>query len=90
MNLMVGNIGSLKKTWDTMDMCYKRPETYIAVVLRPVTNFRHCKATDNAASVEFCSLPRVTSMGAKVVDLLKMLVNEQVLSSIIGMMPGLN
>jgi hypothetical protein len=52
---MVGHLEDLKEIWDTLDKCYERPEKYMEEALKPILEFRKCRAVDNSAIREFYS-----------------------------------
>jgi hypothetical protein len=60
----VGNIENLDEMCSTMDMCYKRPEKYIAEALRLITELRKYKVSDSAIR-DFYSPLRVASWEPK-------------------------
>ncbi len=60
-----------------MDICYGRPEKYIAAALRLMIEFRRYKMQVSAAMRDFYLLLRAAILKAKVVGHLKLLVNKQ-------------
>jgi hypothetical protein len=64
---------------------YKCPKKHITKALKPIIYFRRYQVFDNVAT-NFTVL-RATVIGAKNVALLKMLVNEQIISTIMVRMP---
>jgi hypothetical protein len=44
---MVGHLEDLKEIWDTLDMCYERPEKYMEEALKPILEFRKYRVYDN-------------------------------------------
>jgi hypothetical protein len=62
----------LGEIWETLDVCYERPDEYIHVRGTPVHhNFCKYQAVDDAAVRDFCSLLTSTIMQAKSVRLFK-------------------
>ncbi len=80
-------IDDLQEIWETLDTCYKRPEKYMEEVLRPIVDFRRYKITDNAAVKEFYLLLRAAIKGAKGIDRLGLLINDQTVPRIMSKMP---
>jgi hypothetical protein len=60
----------------------EHPKKFIMEVLLPIVNFTRYKTLDNVAIREFYLLLSTAIIGAKNVHLLKMLVNEQSLTTI--------
>jgi hypothetical protein len=54
--------------------------------LKPIIKFRRNKILDSAAIRDFYSLPRVATKDACTVVLLKLLINDQTIPSIMGKM----
>jgi hypothetical protein len=75
-------------TGGALDICFDRPEKYIAEDLEPVTKFKGYKAFDTGAVREFYSLLRAAMMGARKVGLLQRLINDQTLPGILAKMPA--
>jgi hypothetical protein len=61
---MVKDIEDLQELWDTLDICYDRPEKYIAEAFEPFVKFRRYRAFEKGAIREFYSLLRSTMLGA--------------------------
>jgi hypothetical protein len=85
--ILVNDIEDLREAWNTLDMCFDRPEKYIAEALEPIVKFKSYKMFDNGAIREFYSLLRAAMMGARKAGLLHQLINDQMLSSILVKMP---
>ncbi len=85
--LLVNDIDDLREGWNTLDMCFDRPEKYISEALDPVIKFRSYKVFDNGAIREFYSILRAAMMGARKAGLLGRLINDQTLSGILARMP---
>jgi hypothetical protein len=88
--ILVNDIEDLKEAWDTLDICFYRPEKYIAEALEPVTKFKGYKAFDSGAVREFYSLLMAAMMGARKAGLLHRLMNDQTLPGILAKMPANN
>jgi hypothetical protein len=88
--ILVNDIEDLREAWGTLDTCFDRPEKYITEALEPVIKFRGYKAFNSGAVREFYSLLRAAMMGAKKVDLLHRLINNQALPGILAKMPANN
>ncbi len=86
--VLVNDIDDLREAWNTLNMCFDRPEKYIAEALEPVVKFRSYKMFDNGAIKEFYSLLRAAMMGARKAGLLHRLVNDQTLPNILAKMPS--
>ncbi len=84
---VVGNMEELDEVWETLDTCYNHPEKYIGEALDPIVKFRRYKICEHAAIREFCSLLRAAIVGARRVQLLPKLINEQTLLGIKARMP---
>ncbi len=56
-------------------------------VLRPIVDLRRYKITDNAAVKEFYLLLRAAIKGAKGIDWLGLLINDQTVPRIMSKMP---
>jgi hypothetical protein len=82
--ILVNDIEDLREAWNTLDMCFDRPEKYIAETLEPVIKFRSYKMFDNGAIREFYSLLRAATMAARKAGLLHRLINDQTLPSILA------
>jgi hypothetical protein len=52
-NVTVGNEESLREIRKTLEVCFERPEKYIANALQPITNFQRYKAFDNTVVRNF-------------------------------------
>jgi hypothetical protein len=84
---LVGDVEELDELWDMLDICYDQPEQYIAEFLEPIIRFRKYKVFEHTAIGEFYSLLRSVMMGARGVNLLRKLINEQTLPGIMSRMP---
>jgi hypothetical protein len=84
---MVSHLDDLREMWETLDICYERPEKYMEEVLRPIVDFRRYKITDSAAVREFYSLLRAAVKGAKGIGRLGLLINDQTIPKIMSKMP---
>jgi hypothetical protein len=87
---MVNDIDDLREVWDTLDVCYNRPDKYISEALDPVVKFRVYKPFDSGAIREFYSLLRAAMMGARKAGLLGRLINDQTLPNILSRMPPMD
>ncbi len=85
--ILVNDIDDLREAWNTLDTCFDGPEKYISEALEPVVRFRNYKMFDNGVIREFYSLLRAAMMGARKVELLHRLINNQMLPSILAKMP---
>jgi hypothetical protein len=88
--LVVNNIDDLREIWDTLDVCYDRPDKYISEALDPVVKFRAYKPFDSGAVREFYSLLRAAMMGARKAGMLGRLINDQTLPNILSRMPPMD
>jgi hypothetical protein len=57
---MVNDIEDLQEEWDTLDMCYDRPEKYITEDLEPFIKVWKYRAFENGTIREFYSLLSTT------------------------------
>ncbi len=87
---MVSHLDDLREMWETLDTCYERPEKYMEETLRPIVDFRRYKITDSAAVREFYSLLRAAIKGAKGLERLGLLINDQTIPRIMSQMPYTN
>ncbi len=84
---MVNDIEDLQEEWDTLDMWYDRPEKYITEDLEPFIKVWKYRAFEKGTIREFYSLLSTTMMGAQRAGLLRYLINDQTLPSIMAQMP---
>ncbi len=77
----------LSEIWDTLDTCYERPKKYMAEALKAIVEFRRYRIVDSGAIREFYSWLRPTVKSVRTVGLLKLLINDQMISSIMGKIP---
>jgi hypothetical protein len=86
---MIGNVEDLVKIWDTLDTCYEKPEKYMIKALKHIIKFRKYRMVGSLAIRELYSLRRGTIKSAKkrIVDHLKLLINDQTIPNIMGKMP---
>ncbi len=84
---MVSHLDDLGEMWDTLDTCYERPEKYMEEALWPVLEFRKYRVGDSSAVREFYSILRAAIKGAKSIERLDLLVNDQTVPRIMGKMP---
>jgi hypothetical protein len=84
---MVSHLDDLREIWKTLNTCYERPEKYMEEVLRPIVEFRRYKVIDSAAVREFYSLLRAAIKGAKGIERLSLLINDQTVPKIMSKMP---
>jgi hypothetical protein len=83
--ILVNNIEDLREAWDTLDMCFDRPEKYTLEAIEHIIKFRGYKAYE--AVREFYSLLRLAMMRARKAGLLHRLINDQTLPGILAKMP---
>jgi hypothetical protein len=88
--LMVNDIDDLREIWDTLDVCYDRPDKYISEALDPVVKYRAYKPFDSGAIREFYSLLRAAMMGARKAGMLGRLINDQTLPNTLSRMPPMD
>ncbi len=84
---MVNHLDDLQEIWDTLDTCFERPEKYMEEVLRPIVEFKKYRATDSCAVREFYLLLGAAIKGAKGIERLGLLINDQTIPRIISKMP---
>jgi hypothetical protein len=84
---MVSHLDDLRKMWETLDTCYKRPEKYMEEALQPIVDFRRYKISHSAAVREFYSLLRAAIKGARRIGRIELLINNQTIPRIMGKMP---
>jgi hypothetical protein len=83
----VGDVEELDEVWDTLDTCYDQPEKYIAKALEPVIMFRMYKVFAHTAIKKILLPSKSAMMGARGINLLRKLINGQILLAVIGHMP---
>jgi hypothetical protein len=81
---MVNDMEDLHEIWDTLEMCFDRPEKYNTDALDPVVKFRKYKVFDNGAIREFYLLLRSVMLGARKAGNLHRLINDQTLPGIMA------
>jgi hypothetical protein len=84
---MIGHLEELREIWDTLDICYERPEKYMEEALKPILELRKYRLFYNGAIREFYSILRATIKGAKSIGRLDILINNQTAPKIMGKMP---
>jgi hypothetical protein len=84
---MIGNVEDLSKIWATLDTCYERPRKYMAKAKKPIVEFRRYRIVDSGTIREFYSWLRPTIKSVRIVGLLKLLINDQMIPSIMGKIP---
>jgi 5-methylthioribose kinase len=84
---MIGNVEDLAEIWDTLETCYERQEKYVTEAPKAVLEFfRRYRMFDNKTVWELYSLLRATIKSTRTVGHLRLLINDQRISRIVGKM----
>jgi hypothetical protein len=83
---MVGDIRDLNEVRDTLDICFDRPEKYIAEGQDPIVKFWKYRMFDHVAIWKVYLLLRFAIMASRGTDFLRKSVNEKTLPGILSHM----